>query len=213
MKKIPITLTPEQGRAALDGNLKFVAVPIRPQPFDGNAMYSGFRLQGIHLFHPNYSDPHENTMALIADDGLRECPYHPGHVLWCRETWAHDAHTLEEFRQRFKDGLSGGLPYGPYFRADPVHENTGLYRRSPATMPKWACRLWLKVVSVKVMSVQDVTTIQAINAGVIVERAAHYQPIFMFHGFWNNHHRKYPFESNPWVWALDVEKCVKPEGW
>ena len=85
------------------------------------------------------------------------CPYgQPGTRLWVRESWAvHECY----------DGLPPReIELGPedtiFYEATPSPGMAGFIgcpRRS-IHMPKWATRLWLEVVSVRVERLQDITT-------------------------------------------------------
>jgi hypothetical protein len=92
--------------------------------------------------------------------------YQVGDVLWVRETWAHDAPSIEECRARYEDMLLGGVPYGPYFRADPVHEDTGLQWCPSIHMPRWAARLFLEVTGVRLERLQSISEDDAKEEGV-----------------------------------------------
>jgi len=85
--------------------------------------------------------------------------------------------------------------------------------RSPVTMPRWASRYTLDLLSVRVERVQDIESQE--RYGI------YYLPgvVRDFANFWNSHNPKYPWESNPWIWCWRLNKrrpygketnCIKP---
>ena len=88
-------------------------------------------------------------------------------------------------------------------------------------MPKEAARIWLKVKDVRVERLQDITEEQAKTwydegAG---EKDVIYQiggRVCDFAKIWNSTIKKsdldsYGWDANPWVWAIEFERCEKPE--
>ena len=70
-------------------------------------------------------------------------------LLWVQEDWYSDEKDLEYAQAKHEDML-GSLEGGPiFYRAleDPEHESMFEWRDA-STMPQWACRLWIEVVSV-----------------------------------------------------------------
>lgn len=77
-----------------------------------------------------------------------------GDRLWGRETWDYHVHALDELNE--KDG-----PF--VYWADPFsHQDRISSRwRSPIHMPRWASRITLDVVNVRVESLQDISEADA----------------------------------------------------
>ena len=77
-------------------------------------------------------------------------------------------------------------------------------------MPKWACRLWLEVVSVRVKRVQDISEGDAIAEGFIY--AGHgddWQRHDSFRVYWDKlNSKKHPWDSNPWVWVVEFKRTA-----
>ena len=67
-------------------------------------------------------------------------------VLRCRETWGV-TQPLDEARAEHED-LMGDCAV--YYRADTVHEDTGIEWRSSSSMPEWASRVSIKILAVTV---------------------------------------------------------------
>jgi len=224
MKTHSITLSPHEVRAALRGELSLVVRPVKPQPdrqdktgrwtFCVSSSHQGDEDKWSYsIVDPDghlYTDRGRETRLL----SLR-CPLGgPGDRLAGKETWAHDAPSLTECRWRYED-IMGGLPgYGPYYQADPVHENAGLRWRSPATMPAWASRITLENCGVRVMRLAEITEEDARATGVTGDCPIGHIPSYQKGPFayhfaqeWESRYgKRYPWESSPWVWAAKVKR-------
>lgn len=155
----------------------------------------------------------------IAGDTILRCPYgdrgDPGGArLWVRETWAHDAESLEALRSEMDDAMPpvSGLGHGPYYRADGIHENTGLRWRPSIHMPRWASRLTLEVLSVRVERLQAITPSDIEAEGFACEfRAGPGTPSWDeqrrigFAEGWdriNGKRKGCAWADSPWVWVV-----------
>jgi hypothetical protein len=90
--------------------------------------------------------------------------------------------------------------------------------RAPATMPAWAIRSWIKVQTVAVKRVQEMTTGDAVAWGILKDwpEAGHSFPegnslLDNAHAIWNHHHsrRGLGVPGNPWCWSYTVEQAKK----
>lgn len=93
-------------------------------------------------------------------------------------------------------------------------------------MPKEAARIFLKVKSVRVERLNDIDDDQAKAEGanyrngknVGWEEKMRRTSVERFSEIWNSTIRKkdmekYGWDANPWVLAIEFERCEKPEGW
>jgi hypothetical protein len=150
------------------------------------------------------------------------CPWGKmGELLWVREAWAVDA-PLDQVRREYEDVLLG-IGHGPYFRADPAHENAGLTWRPPSTLPRWASRIVLKITSVGVRQIQEISEEEAQAAGVDREFRTcvmhpsgikdYHMPLSYRGGFANilseviGTKNTASWESNPWCWFVSVKQA------
>lgn len=73
-------------------------------------------------------------------------------------------------------------------------------------MPRWASRITLGVVDVRVERLQEITTEDALAEGI----AKHEQwtPRVQFSELWDsiNAKRGYGWDSNPWVWVVEFQR-------
>jgi hypothetical protein len=73
---------------------------------------------------------------------------------------------------------------------------------SPFFMPKWAARLWLEVTDVKVERLQEISVPDAKAEGV--------WSVSALADLWDSiNGKKYPWKSNPWVWAYTFKKVER----
>ena len=95
-------------------------------------------------------------------------------------------------------------------------------------MPKEACRLFLKITSIKVERLQDISEEDAIAEGVLSIPAksfgkefrayvdylasGSYYPIseFSFESLWQSINGEESWNANPFVWIITFEKIQKP---
>lgn len=161
------------------------------------------------------------------------CPHgQPGDTLWVRETWgdvtrAFQTHDCDE-------------PKVIAFRADEgVYATESMRRleamtdsgivctrwRSPLFLPRWASRLMLKIVSVRIERVREISREDCLAEGVRIpvsgeegQPAAHgtdatqeQAEIWLrahYASLWDslNHKRGYGWNTNPWVWVLEFRQ-------
>jgi len=178
----------------------------RPILFSGpmvQAILAGTKTQTRRVVKNPY------TAAIHAADSknvpwVSDRPYgEAGDRLWVRETWKPWPNTAgPEFR--------GPDDMGAIYAA--TWDKSGGYGWKPSIhMPRWASRLLLEVVSVRVERVQDIGEADARAEGVdhipaapaaLTHRAA-------FSGLWNsiNSGRGYSWTVNPWVWVVEFRRA------
>lgn len=134
-------------------------------------------------------------------------PYQQGDILYVRETWCE---------------WTGGYLYKAWAEGLCQPGAGGLFKWRPSIhMPKQAARIWLKVTDVRVERLQDMTGHDILREGVNchVHPEAHYfdgNQKMMFAELWDSTIKKtdlerYGWDANPWVWAIEFERCEKPE--
>ena len=172
------------------------------------------------------------------DDGSpwAACPYGaPGDRLWVRETW------------RYHDWTEDGQPWIQYAADDACrlcehvtadwadrvcdvwatlsdpdnYQIDGAARdrkwRSPLFLPRWASRLTLAVVSVRVERLQAITEEDAIAEGVLRTGGRanldphHFRPARdLFADLWDAiNGKRAPWASNPWVWVVEFTRVTE----
>ena len=199
----PILFNTEMVRAILDGRKSCTRRLVKPEP------------QG-------YFEVSEEPLYIYDTDGNQgkiTPPYQPSDILYVRESYSE-------------------LTFGYVYKADGEnidHLGNVIKWHPSIHMPKEAARIWLKVTDVRVEWLQEITEEQACMEGTDPWDEACYEnngwhPAFSdpdsggdpnmidgFHKLWNSTIKKsdldrYGWDANPWVWAIEYERCEKPEG-
>ena len=137
---------------------------------------------------------------------LMKPPYHPGDILWVRETWAKS--------------MAGTFMY----RAD--DKAIMVERWHPSIhMPREAARIFLRVTDVRPERLNDITDVQAKAEGVSMPLPAQKDPEYAeyiggywgaFADLWDSTIKPkdiptYGWAANPWVWVIEFERISKDE--
>lgn len=240
MKERPIIMTAESIGAILDNRKTQTRRVIKPQPPQ--------KLDLCYQAHTGPSKGAWSFTDRDASRAYEmwHCPYgQPGDLLWVRETWKpiwyldinwtcpggepqenHDWCMLDpEARKLFEE--DGGLdaPIAGY-RADGELPELGADLEwakvwTPSIfMPKWACRLWLRVTGVRVERVQDIGNHDAVAEGMQPRENVPYtvghthfeMPRKVFTEGWDsiNAKRGFGWDINPFVWVVSFERAETP---
>ena len=196
MKIKPILFSAPMVRAIVDGKKSMTRRAVKPTIVNRFIVDNTGNLLG--------STDWESDAYPTIDDA----PYHPGDILWVRETWTLMTPTMNE---------------GPDFylyKADvpPGAEKSNWFNswRPSIFMPREAARIWLRVTDVRCERVQEITEEDATREGCFSDTpfSGQYQWSARdnFVELWDslNAKRGYPWGSNPWVWAISFERCDKP---
>lgn len=211
----PILFNTEIVRAIMDGRKSCTRRMVKPQPNEKHTYPLGF-----------VTDSTEKKDVGCFGFGINEYSgsiqytkpqYHPGDILYVRETWGHPI------------SLNSDKQY--VFRADKIAEsgfkNDSHIWHPSIHMPKEAARIWLKVTNVRVERLQDITEDGAEAEGAIDNRGFIHSPeneydrIYTareyFIKIWDRTIKKsdldiYGWDVNPWVWVIEFERCEKPQG-
>lgn len=167
-------------------------------------------------------------------------PYRRGDVLYVREAWCKYG-KLDYFDQvidgteKYYYAADGANPtsYNTFLVQRDGYDE---YKDTPVWhpsihMPKEAARIWLKATDVRVERLQEITDEQAKREGIQRDECptgftwkqetdmhnCYTTPIGAMQALWNFTIKKsdldrYGWNANPWVWAIEFERCEKPEG-
>lgn len=122
---------------------------------------------------------------------LRNCPYgQPGDRLWVRE--AHfDATRLNE----------GCVLY----RAD---DGASRFGWTPSIhMPRWACRIVLEIVSIRIEQLQSISHEDACAEGIESQRGGAAACIQRYQDLWESINGAGSWDANPWVWVVEFKRA------
>lgn len=220
MKERPIVFNGEMVRSILAGRKTQTRQVVKPQP-------QAHHWQGMKSYKEWWTYLHvtEGLVASywrsIAENPHPECdrrrsPYGGiGDHLWVRETWGEDVGDVSDptmigYRAdngvAFWDGFRLAMRYEKDL--DVLSDPTTKWRPS-IHMPRWASRITLEVVGVRIERVQDITPMDAINEGC--DASKHSMPTLWFKTLWDsiNAKRGYGWDTNPWVWVIEFRR-TKP---
>ena len=149
------------------------------------------------------------------------CPYgSPGDRLWVKETW-----RTEEFESDAEDLPAGTA--GVRFAADGAFlliENTSeaceawaIAHRKPSAsngrwrpsifMSRWASRLTLEVLSVRVERLQSISEADALAEGIdFCSAAKHLGSVERYRLLWESINGAGSWVVNPWVWVVEFKQ-------
>jgi len=165
--------------------------------------------------HPISKAKEEAALAAIRQ-GFYLCPFgQPGDRLWVREAWA----ALDsdwKVVPRPMDLKGGPWPHVAYFADHADRKGDGpanpIAWRPSIHMPRWASRITLEVVCVRVERLQDITEEDATAEGAVVGQyyPGSEEPPFScreaFRDLWNSVAKPgATWADNPWVWVVEFK--------
>ena len=199
----PILFNTEMVRAILDGRKTCTRRVVKTRRKDACGFYVTKRPDGSFAGIYEYDEDERMFENQLIP------PYKPRDILYVRETWGE------------------GYAEGTYiYKADdklaelPTFKKTSKILYHPSIhMPKEAARIWLKVTDVRVERLQEIDGKGCLKEGIEEESLKYVGDEFvkgMFHDLWDSTIKKsdldrYGWEANPWVWAIEFERCEKPE--
>jgi hypothetical protein len=205
MKERPILFSGPMVRAILEGRKTQTRRIVKPQPTKDYVTL--MPLSGELVGVTKHGGPIDNR-------GWLHCPYgKPGDRLWVRETWGKVHYE--------------GVDESPtiFYRADERdQERDELTRWRPSIhMPRWASRINLEVVSVRVERLQDISEEDAMSEGIEsweergVDDAQDYYRDYVtgghvynakdsFRSLWQSINGPGSWEANPWVWVVEFKR-------
>lgn len=155
-------------------------------------------------------------VVTYTDNDVR-CPWgKAGDRLYVRETWSRDDDWLISVFYRADDSCyTIGHQKGDQLTRDD-HPERKAYRpkrwKPSIHMPRWASRLTLDILDVRVERLNEISEADAVAEGMTYyDRgrdaqmpSAHEQ----FHALWDslNADRGYGWDRNPWVWAITFKR-------
>ena len=188
MRMKPILFNTDMVRAILEGR-KTVTRRVVKFKTGQNPQWTGYIPDGPVLYGSN------NIPA-------SKSPYHPGDILYVRETWARS--------------MAGTYIY----KATDTPIILDRWRPS-IHMPKDAARLFLRVTDVRAERLQDMRLIDCMKEGTQLTLAEQGDLVIhgvrarnRFSGVWDSTIKPsdlpiYGWEANPWVWVIEFERVSK----
>ena len=199
-------------RATLAGLKTQTRRPIKPQPDEDILDVRYDAIADLWLGNT----PEDNDLGYTSSWAMR-CPLgQAGDRLWVRETfqaWRKVGHESDEWEPIGVKAAS----FGDTIEYRATSKSTGPWTPS-IHMPRWACRLVLPLVSVRVERVQDITEEDAKAEGVepVLMRGIGSYPEWMrptmrevgghqkaFELLWKQIYGDALWDANPWVWVAE----------
>lgn len=191
------------------------------------AILAGQKTQTRRLMKPQPTKPRWNNIGWLGwDDGhgrRMKSPCEAGDVLWVRETW-----SITDKCGLYPNWPSNGIHY-MYKADDPDCSAAKEARWYPSIhMPKEAARIFLLVKRVWVECLREISVENCAAEGIWDDYKASSEKYHenlkkaaypkVFSELWDSTIKKddlpeYGWNANPWVWAIEFERCEKPEGW
>lgn len=233
MKERPILFSAPMVRAILSGQKTQTRRVVKPIGNDEGFVILDFGNGGW----PYRSDDGDSTThtvkrggKLYLDETPHVCPYgQPGDRLWVRETWRYTASSLEESRAITEDISSGIAVDWRATYIDNCMMQLGFSReeaemaddfktwRPSIHMPRWASRILLEVVSVRVERLADISKDDAMAEGIVLQPdggfgladSTHYNfsdPTDSYCSLWESINGAGSWMENPWVWVVEFKR-------
>jgi len=206
MREHPLLVQGPLVRAILEGRKTQTRRPIKPQP-DDDIVDVEYDCEA-DLWLGNTQE--DNDLGFCSSWTAR-CPLgETGDRLWVRETWRP---VMESWRSFVEYSAGGELAATGH--SDAMTKLTKVALRFPGGrkdihsekwhpsihMPRWACRLVLPLVSVRVERVQDITEEDAEAEGVEQVGGSYREG---FRAVWGSIYGTW--DLNPWVWVAEWKK-------
>lgn len=219
MKEHPILFSTPMVRAILGGRKTQTRRVLNPQP----SRHHWEKLPG-HVLHKSMLETSKGLCAKFYHsipgntdewEWVRSPFGSAGDLLWVRETWSPwlNDEGAENFTRLIKFKADDHTIPVPFEKIDWFEERSayGWHDRPSIHMPKWVCRIWLKVTGVRVEPLQDISHDDAIAEGVDTKFSSEKNlpvPTDQFKDLWEsiNADRGYSWASNPWVWVVEFER-------
>ena len=131
-------------------------------------------------------------------DGI-PCPYgKPGDRLWVRETWQDWCPIWQGAWCGCGSKEMAQNTHRPAYAATPDERCHPAKWRPSIHMPRWASRITLEVVSVRVERLQEISNDDAIDEGT--------NGVDFFHDLWQSINGPGSWDANPWVWVVEFKR-------
>jgi len=127
----------------------------------------------------------------------------PGDRLWVRE-----AFRIFSSETGPKDEI--GRPAVTHYRATDLHLFPDAKWKPSIHMPRWASRITLEIIAVRVERLNEISRGDAMAEGCPHSNLAYGQnPCDWFHELWESINGPESWAENPWVWVIEFRKTEK----
>lgn len=224
MKERPILFSAPMVRAILEGRKTQTRRLVKPQPSDdwhpeSVGMYAPLRVNGRGEEYPG-----KEVYGAADEDEGRVCRYGmPGDRLWVKETWTGtwhptrqcDTHILVEYAA---DGSEAFQNAPEDYALPKAAQKVGNWV-TPLFMPRWASRLLLENMAIRVERLQEISEEDAIAEGcemdgVFPKEQPHPRGGFIgwddarqwYAWLWEEINGAGSWDANPFVWTVNFNR-------
>ena len=190
----------------------------RPILFSGamvNAILAGTKTQTRRIVKakgtpfPSASGAFVDMDATAQQISALHCPYgEPGDRLWVRETWYCDAIDCQ-VGPYIQPNNSAALMFYRATDGGTIQQWSGTLNpwRPAIHMPRWASRILLEVVDLRVERLQQISEADAAAEGALTTARTFEQipiepAVFAFKHLWESIHGPGSWAADPWVWVV-----------
>lgn len=218
MRERGILFSGSMVRAILAGQKTVTRRRLSPQPTNLHACKYWDAVPGSPQHHVPWTAPDGATARAARMEHVAKAPAAPGDRLWVREAWR----TLAEYDDRPK---RAGVPVPEgslvWYDANPTpdgepwtgasgHDGCGNWHtvgryRHARFMPRWASRITLDVVSVRVERLHDITRAEALAEGC--KDTLGCDALTSFSALWQDINGVDSWNANPFVWRVEFARA------
>ena len=198
-KERPILFNADMVRALLDGRKTQTRRVMKSQPTEGCGLIEVGTFAPIVIDRKGEQQPGPDTFGAFSEDGewALKCPYgQPGDLLWVREAFEVGLCTESTLAYRATHKPSD-LDEGWY---EPIKWKPSIH------MPRWASRITLEIVSVRVERLQDISNEDAVSEGVGTPLDMRYAALDDFKPLWEYINGAESWAANPLVWVVEFKR-------
>lgn len=218
MKERPILFSAPMVRALLDGSKTQTRRIVKPQPLASFPHIGDISFDGFHPHQPVAQWSAEAIGGGAYKSESMECPHgQPGDRLWVREAW-RTVSGADDIPPR---NLINVEPFTHYEADGGSHAGMGKLRPS-MFMPRWASRILLEIVSVRIERLQDISENDCWSEGIeacdgllddvdIINCAKRMKRSFedaapTYATLWESINGPGSWDANPWVWVIEFKQ-------
>ena len=237
-KERPILFSGSMVCAILEGRKtqtrRIIKNPINEMHTAGHPvkLFADWALSGLIEFDSGSGVVSFDVQCAVDDSRVckTKCPYGvPGDRLWVRETFLPDPPRNGEWEDYGGDFKLSDIPAeyrnpkDVLYKADPKWTNDSTWKFKPSIhMPRWASRLALEIVSVRVERLQEISTADAIAEGItklpdtgplggtvaygIPGEVSAQHPVRAYWLLWESINGPGSWDANPFVWVVEFKK-------
>ena len=162
-----------------------------------------------------------DVFGAYTDDGEwgLKCPFgQPGDLLWLRETWrpywcdtlyACVQYKVDELKR--KPAIQDENKAGRFVEMCDLSKDDNEPWRPSTQMPRWASRETLRIKSVRIERLQEISEADALAEGIVL-KGVDCRPGWAYREMYQDHWRSTnspdSWDANPWVWVIEHERVT-----